>query len=114
MGQKYPLPITPAMLAVANPYAGYPRYSFPADWQGGIDGNDVDVATSNVALANSASITPTPAYGPRTQAEKAALIGAVPGEDIGIDYGEFTGEMGRTGTIEPGLPYPDATTVVEP
>jgi len=48
MTQRYPLPLTAAMLAKANPYEGKPRYdsvsNVAADWHGGDFGQDVDIA----------------------------------------------------------------------
>src|SRR6185295_17342007 len=36
MGQRYPLPLTGAMLAVSNANAGKPRYTSMNDWLGGV------------------------------------------------------------------------------
>lgn len=113
MGQSYPLPITTEMLAPANPNEGAPR-AVPADYAGGVVGNDWDVATAAVAIADQNGGTGL-AYTPRTQAEKASIsptnyTGVA--SDIGKDYGEYAEDTGRTGTIAPLDPYP--VTVPEP
>jgi len=99
------------MLTRSNENEAKPRYYTPgagADWQGGAPGNEADVATSTVALASSASAAVAGAYGPRTQTAKGAgMVPALSIEgDIGADYGAYTGEAGRTGTIQPRQPYP--------
>jgi hypothetical protein len=110
---RYPLPITPAMLATANTvHEGKPRYSGSGantDWSGGTAGNDIDVSIANGALGNSGSANIEAVYAPKTQTAKAALM--VPPRqivgDIGIDYGAYAGQTGRGGTIAPQSPYPD-------
>jgi len=113
MTQRYPLPITAAMLAPANPYIDRPRYTSGVDWNGGSPGNEEDVATSNVAVANAASAQVNSIYAPRTQAGKAS--GMVPPlqilDDLGADYGTYAGQAGRTGPVQPRQPYPDSTSV---
>ena len=111
MTQRYPLPITPAMLQVANQNAGLPRYygpGEPGDWSGGAVGNDVNANTANVAVVNAASATGVADYAPRTQTDRGNLM--VPPltilGDIGKDYGNYTGQTNRTGTIGPRDPYP--------
>ena len=105
---RYPLPITPAMLLPANANVTKPRYSSGTDWNGGSPGPEVDTATSTVAIANSGSAQIDSIYVPRTQAAKAASM--VPArtilDDLGKDYGAFTGTTGRMGTIQPRDPYP--------
>jgi hypothetical protein len=112
---RYPQPITAAMLAPANVNCDKPRYSgagVAGDWVGGQTGNDVNAATANVAVARSGSVNVEPDYAPRTQTAKGNMM--VPprsvGADIGIDYGPYAGLAGRTGTIAPKAPYPDATS----
>jgi hypothetical protein len=109
------VPITAAMLAPANVNCDKPRYSgagVAGDWVGGAVGNDVNASTANVAVARSGSINLEPDYAPRTQTAKGNLM--VPplnvGADIGIDYGPYAGQSGRTGSIAPKAPYPDATS----
>lgn len=111
MGQSYPLPITTAMLAPANPHVAKPRYDSMTDWHGGVVGNDWDVADATQAIANSGSAQIDPDYEPRHQEEKGSMAGgAYTGlaGDIGIDYGEYTGLTGRDGDITPLDPYPVA------
>jgi hypothetical protein len=109
---RYPLPITAAMLLPANPNVTKPRYDTPADWSMGVIGNDVDVSSRSVPVVgpdSSATFTPYPI---RTQTAKAAAM-VPPGTvlaDIGIDYGTYAGQTGRTGTITPKAPYPDQTS----
>ena len=112
---RYPLPITAAMLAPANVNMDKPRYSgagVAGDWVGGVIGNAANVASANVAVANAASAVPTAAYAPTNQTAKGNMM--VPPlqilSDIGIDYGSHSGLAGRTGTITPLAPYPDATS----
>jgi IPT/TIG domain len=112
---RYPLPITPAMVAPANVNMDKPRYSgagVAGDWAAGAVGNDVNVATATVALANAASAVPTTAYAPTTQTAKGQAIvpSLVVVSDIGIDYGAYAGQAGRGGTITPQAPYPSATS----
>ena len=111
MTQKLPLPLTPAMLAVANPHAGKPRYDaayFATDWHGNDSGNDVDVAEALQAVANSHSANVEVDYDPQHQEAKADMM--VPPRtilsDLGKDYGEFGGGNYRDGTIQPRQPYP--------
>ena len=109
---RYPLPITPAMLAPANTLMDRPRYTSGTDWNGGTPGNEEDVASTTVAIANASSAAINSIYVPRTQAAKAALM--VPPlqvlDDLGIDYGTYAGQAGRTGPVAPRSPYPDATS----
>jgi hypothetical protein len=111
MGQRFPLPITPAMLAKANVNEAKPRYDTPADWSQGATGNDVDIATLTtpvVDASNGGTITPYPT---RTQVAKGAAMvpPLVPLGDLGVDYGTYKGQTGRTGTITPRQPYPTAS-----
>ena len=115
MTQRYPLPITPAMLQPANPNLDKPRYSgggVAGDWAGGAFGNDVNAASANVAVVNAASGTPVAAYAPTNQVARGnAMVPPLPVlADIGIDYGPYAGFAGRTGSITPKTPYPDATS----
>ena len=111
MTQRYPLPLTAAMLAKANIYEALPRYTGPGepgDWSGGAVGNDANANTANVAVVNAASATALSDYTPRTQIDKSNLM--VPNltilADIGLDYGPYAGQTNRTGTIAPRQPYP--------
>jgi hypothetical protein len=113
MTQSLPLPLTAAMLAPANPNFDRPRYTgagVAGDWQGGAPGNDINAATSNVSLKSAAATTAADQapYAPRTQVAKgqAMVPSLVIAYDIGIDYGDYTGLEGRTGTITPRTPYP--------
>lgn len=109
---RYPLPITPAMLLPANPNITKPRYDTPADWSMGATGNDVDIATRTVPVVGPDSAATFTPYPIRTQTAKAAAM--VPPlqvlADIGIDYGAYSGQTGRTGIITPKMPYPDVTS----
>ena len=112
---RYPLPITAAMLAPANVNCDKPRYSgagVAGDWVGGAVGNDVNASTANVAVARSGSVNLEPDYAPRTQLAKGNMMvpPLTPGADIGVDYGIYAGQTGRTGTIAPKAPYPDLTS----
>lgn len=109
MTQSLPLPITAAMLTKANPHEGKPRYSAAgvADWSMGAVGNDIDIATVSTPVvdrANGGAVTPYPI---RTQVAKGAAMvpPLTPLSDLGKDYGEFSGETGRDGYTEPGMPY---------
>jgi len=82
MGQRYPLPITTTMLAKANVNEGKPRYNTPADWIGGVKGDDVNTATAAVAVANRDGDIAEVDYGPRTQAAKATAMGTTIVTDI--------------------------------
>jgi hypothetical protein len=107
---RYPLPITVAMLAPADPNIDRPRYGTPGDWSMGVTGNDVDIsARSEAVVTRTGTVTPYPI---RTQTAKGAAMvpPLTPGVDIGIDYGAYAGQTGRTGTITPKAPYPDATS----
>jgi hypothetical protein len=109
---RYPLPLTAAMLAKANAtHEGKPRYTSGTDWSGGAPGNEEDVATAASAIVDQNGVAWGP-YAPKTQAAKAALM--VPPlpilDDLGIDYGTYTGTAGRTGPVTPLAPYPDATS----
>ena len=113
MGQRYPLPITAAMLTPANQHAAKPRYDTPADWSQGATGNDVDVATRTEPVVSSASAATVTPYPIRTQTAKAAAM--VPARsvlgDFGKDYGAYAGQTGRKGPITPQAAYPSATSV---
>src|SRR4029077_20244791 len=67
---------------------------------------------ANVAVVNAASSVPVAAYAPTTQVAKgnAMVPSLVVLSDIGIDYGAYAGFAGRTGTVTPKAPYPDATS----
>ena len=112
MTQKYPLPITNAMLQVANTRAQFPRYDAggnTADWSGGLTGNEVNVATAKISIANMSSADIENQPRPYHQADKAARMVPPVAEilaDIGKDYGTYAGLAGRTGTIGPRDPYP--------
>lgn len=97
---RYPLPITTTMLARANVNAGKPRYTSMTDWAGGVRGDDIDVATATVALADSDGDVNAADYTPRTQAAKAAMIGTTLAPDIGQPRG----------SIAPRDPYPVSTS----
>jgi len=115
MTQRYPLPITNAMLAKANQHEGKPRYDAAgaaADWHGGQFGNEQDQAEATQAIANSHSAAVEIDYDPQHQEAKGedmvpplVVLG-----DMGKDYGTFGGQPYRTGIIEPRTPYPSATS----
>jgi hypothetical protein len=109
---RYPLPLTAAMLAKANAtHEGKPRYSTGADWSGGASGNEEDVATATSSIVDQNGVAWGP-YAPKTQTAKAAVM--VPPlqilDDLGIDYGTYAGQAGRTGPVTPLAPYPDGTS----
>ena len=108
---RYPLPITPAMLLPANQHIAKPRYDTGADWSGGATGNQEDVATATSAIVDATGVAVGP-YAPKTAAAKAAVM--VPPlqivDDLGIDYGAYAGQAGRTGPVTPQTPYPDANS----
>jgi hypothetical protein len=111
MTQKYPLPLTAAMLAKANVNEGRPVYTgagAATDWTGGATGNEQDVATASVAIGTRADGSVGTIYVPRNQLEKSALAAPLRPilADLGKDYGAYTGAAGRTGTITPKAPYP--------
>lgn len=109
MGQRYPAPITQAMLVPANPRFGYPRYDTAADWNQGVPGNEADVATATTPKVGKegTGATALPVIAPATQTAKGAAM--VPARvilsDFGKDYGAFTGLAGRDGYTEPFMPY---------
>jgi hypothetical protein len=112
MTQRYPLPVTNAMLAKANAtHEGKPRYSTGADWSGGAPGNEEDVATATSSIVDQTGNAVGP-YAPKTQAAKAAqMVPPLPiVDDLGIDYGTYAGQAGRTGPLAPAAPYPDANS----
>jgi hypothetical protein len=78
MGQRYPAPITPAMVL--------PAYVPVITYTGGLYGDDVDIATA----------TTTTPYTPKHQAEKASMLGTTLAVDVGRPRG----------TIAPNQPYP--------
>ena len=108
MGQRYPAPITVAMLTPANARAGYPRYGTAGDWSMGATGNEADIATRSEAVVGSSSAASVTPYPIRTQVAKGAAMvpPLLPLSDLGMDYGTYTGAAGRTGTIDPFDPYP--------
>jgi hypothetical protein len=108
MTQKLPLPITLAMTTRANENEAKPRYYTPADWTGGVYGNDQDVATASTPVVSRASAAAGTVYVPRAQLEKSALATPLRPilDDLGIDYGVYAGAAGRTGTVQPRQPYP--------
>jgi hypothetical protein len=91
MTQTMPLPITAAMLALANPNAGKPRYNTPGDWIGGVQGDDVAVSTANVAVARQDGSANNPDYSPRTQVQKAAQANLTPGTVLAADVSRKRG-----------------------
>jgi hypothetical protein len=113
MTQKLPLPLTAAMLAPANVNFDRPRYTgagVAGDWYAGASGNDINAASASVALKSAAATSAADAasYTPKTQVGKgqAMVPSLVIAYDIGLDYGDYTGMEGRTGTIAPRAPYP--------
>jgi hypothetical protein len=112
MAQRYPLPITNAMLTPANPHVAKPRYNSPAnvaaDWHGGEFGNDTDHSEATQAIANSHSANVEIDYDPQHQEAKGKdmVPVLVPLSDLGKDYGVGSGLPYRDGTIEPRQPYP--------
>jgi hypothetical protein len=113
---RYPLPITNAMLAVANVHAGKPRYdtapNVAADWHGGDFGHDVDIAEAMQAIANRHSTNVEIDYDPQHQEGKGKNMvpKLIPLRDIGKDYGAYNTSPYRSGIVEPRTPYPDKTT----
>ena len=111
MSQRYPLPITNAMLTPANENEAKPRYTAAAiatDWHGGQLGNEIDQAEAMQAIANSHSANVEDDYDPQHQEAKGERMNPVlvPLSDLGKDYGFFGGTTYRDGTIEPRTPYP--------
>lgn len=110
----YPQPIPVASLVPANPRFGYPRYDTPGDWNQGVAGNEENVATATTPKVGSegTGATGIAAIAPANQAAKAAAM--VPPrpilDDIGLDYGTYAGQLGRTGVIAPKSAYPDKTS----
>lgn len=107
MGQRYPSPITAAMLTLANPNAGKPRYDTAGDWSQGATGNEADIATRTEAVVGSSSAATITPYPIRTQVAKGAAMvpPMVPLSDLGKDYGAYSGAAGRDGYLEPFMPY---------
>lgn len=95
MGQTYPLPVPVASLVLANPRAGYPRYTAMNDWLGGAVGDDKNEATATVVEVDASGGAAIPDYSPRTQADKAATLGTGVANDISRPRGY----------IAPGQPY---------
>lgn len=99
--RRFPQPVADMTRANAEAEAK-PRTVAPGsttDWTMGETGNDIDTATRTRPAGDVA--------GPwDSQAAKAAALGVPLAEDVGKDYGEFSGETGRTGTVEPFQPYP--------
>ena len=112
---RYPLPITNAMLAVANQNVTKPRYdaNWTSDWHGAQFGNEEDQAEATQAIANSCSTRVETDYDPQHQKAKAGDM--VPPlqivDDLGKDYGIYAGGAGRTGYVTPQQPYPDKTSL---
>ena len=106
MTQKLPL-VLPSTVR-ANENEAKPRYYTPADWTGGVTGNEQDVATATTPVVSSASAAAGTIYVPRYATEKATLAAPLRPilGDLGKDYGTYTGAAGRTGTIQPRQPYP--------
>lgn len=107
---RYPLPITAAMLLPANQHITKPRYDSvgaPSDWSGGAVGNQEDVATATSAITDATGVVFGP-YAPKTLSARAALKGMPIVDDLGIDYGPYAGQAGRTGPVTPQAPYPDS------
>jgi len=111
MTQRYPLPITNAMLTPANGNIAKPRYwgaGVASDWHGGQFGEEYDQAEATQAIANSGSAQITTDYDPQHQKAKAQDM--VPPltvlADLGRDYGTYSGAPQRAGTIGPRDPYP--------
>lgn len=78
------------------PDAFRPAYVREIVFVGGDFGNDVDIATASS----------TDDYAPRHQYARSQQENVGMADDVGKDYGEFSGEMTRTGTVEPFMPYP--------
>ena len=111
MTQRYPLPITVAMLTPANGFFARPRYTgagVAQDWHGGDFGNDIDHAEATQAIGNSCSARVETDYDPQHQEAKGKdmVPPLTPLADIGVDYGPYTGGAYRAGTIGPRDPYP--------
>jgi hypothetical protein len=111
MTQRYPLPLTAAMLAKANANEGRPVYTgagVATDWKGGQFGNEQDQAEANQAIGNRHSAVIEDDYDPQHQEAKGEKMNPVlvPLSDLGKDYGFFGGTTYRDGTITPRQPYP--------
>ena len=111
MTQRYPLPITVAMLTPANGFCARPRYTgagVTQDWFGGDVGNDVDHAEATQAIGRSDSAQIETDYDPQHQEAKGKNMAPqlTPLADIGKDYGPYAGGTYRSGTIAPRAPYP--------
>jgi hypothetical protein len=111
MGQRYPQPITAAMLADANVNDGKPRYSSNTDWSGATTiGEDPGLptaanqafSTANVALARSGGGANEPDYVPRSQNAKLAAGNLSAGTVGVVDVGR------NRGSVAPGQRYPVA------
>lgn len=111
MTQTMPLPITAAMVALANPNAGRPRYNTPADWAGGVSGDDVAVSTANVAIGRACDSGSNPDYTPRTQVQKAAQTNLTPGTVMATIVTRKRGWIATTQpyTAKPASPGGDPT-----
>lgn len=111
--RRYPSePITKAMTDRVNVEGErHPDHQDPADWTGGETGDDID---------QSKALVVNPDYTPRHQGDRLTAgnwsADSVAAADVGKDYGEWSGNATRTGTIEPDQPYPQtlAPTTVTP
>lgn len=92
MGQRYPAPITPAMVT--------PAYVPVFTWNGGVYGDDQILAKTNV-LVDDRGIGD---YTPRNQDDKAIALGTTIVTDV----------TSPRGTISPGEPYPKAGDAADP
>lgn len=99
------LPLPVASMTDANPNAGKPRYSTMADWQGGLRGDDVDVATATTQAIGQNN-NPVANYTPRNQAQKAAMM--VPPVTLAVDVAR------ARGWIAPGQSYIPGTIPAAP
>lgn len=111
MGQRYPLPITGAMLADANQNEAKPRYDSNTDWSGAVSlGEDPGLptaanqgfTTANVALARADGGAAEPNYGPRNQNAKRTAGNLSAGTVGVVDVGR------NRGAVAPGQRYPVA------
>jgi hypothetical protein len=110
MGQTYPLPITGAMLAVANANAGKPRYTSMSDWLGGVAGGEdpglpgaanEPFNSAAVAVADASGGANQADYAPRNQNAKRQVA------NLGAPSPTAVVDVGRSrGGVAPGQRYP--------
>jgi len=110
---RFPPPVADMTRANAEEEA-QPRTIDPGsteDWNMGATGNDIDANFRSQPIAPMSPSGPPPWL---SQWDKAEVLGVGYAADVGKDYGEFSGESGRTGEIEPFQPYPTTEEPVVP